>query len=117
MSVEVMNMRIKLYNQGKFWEALVAVSKYVADKAPRVVHGWSNWAYALRMQDRYSEAKEVALKALKLHPDDAALCFNLGCYCSLLGEIREASEHVKKAIALDKRYQEESVGDTDLDDP
>ena len=42
MSVEVMTMRIKLYNQGKFWEALVDVSKYVADKEPCVVHGWSN---------------------------------------------------------------------------
>ena len=87
----------------------------MAHRAPCVVHGWANWAYALRKLDRYKEAKEVALKALDLHPNDAALWFNLACYCSLLGEVQEASEHVKKAIALDKKFQEESVEDTDLD--
>jgi hypothetical protein len=65
--------------------------------------------------DKTEDAKEVALKALKRHPNNASLSFSLGCYCSLLGETKEASEHVKKAAGLDKTLPKASVDHPDLD--
>ena len=64
---------------------------------------------------KIEDAKEVASKALKWHPNNASLWFSLGCYCSLLGETKEASEHVKKAVQLDKTLQKASVDHPDLD--
>ena len=48
-------------------------------------------------------------------PKEAILWFNYACYCSLLGDVEEASEYLDKAISLDKRFEAESVSDTDLD--
>ncbi|MBT3483510.1 MAG: tetratricopeptide repeat protein [Opitutales bacterium] len=74
-----------------------------------------NYAHALKEMGKIEDAKEVASKALKRYLNNASLWFNLGCYCSLLGETKEASEHVKRAIQLDKTLQKASVEHPDLD--
>lgn len=90
MSHQVMRMCMKMYKQPESWPALEAVSKYVAELAPRKPEGWLNWANALREQDKIEDAKEVAREALDQHPNNATLRLNLGCYCSLHGEVQEA---------------------------
>ncbi|MDA7640527.1 tetratricopeptide repeat protein [Opitutaceae bacterium] len=115
MSLRVMRMRMKMYKQAEYWPELEAVSKFVAKQAPRKPEGWVNWSNALREQDKIEDAKKVALHALERHPNNARLRFSLGCYCSLLGEVQEAKEHVRKAVQLDKSLQQASVDDPDLD--
>jgi len=115
MSLAVMSFRMKMYRQAEYWPALGAVSKHIAKRAPRKPDGWINYAHTLKEMGKIENAKEVASKALKRHPNNASLWFSLGCCCSLLGETKEASDHVKKATQLDKTLQKASVDHPDLD--
>jgi tetratricopeptide (TPR) repeat protein len=110
-----MSFRMKMYRQAEYWPALEAVSKHIAKRAPRKPDGWINYAHALKELGKIEEAKEVASKALVRHPKNASLWFNLGCYFSLLGETKEASDHIKKAVGLDKTLQQASIDHSDLD--
>ncbi len=112
---EVLLMRSKLYMESQNWEVMAAVSKQLAEQLPDSPHAWTNWAYALREMNRNEEAKEVALHGLALHPQEPILWFNLACYCSLLGEFQDASDHLDSAIKLDKDFEKESVEDPDLE--
>jgi len=114
MSVEVMAFRSRMYCDAKQWELMEAVSKYVAENAPDNPQGWIMWANALRFQERYQEAKNVAFAGLDKHPEEAALWFNLACYFSLLGNQEKASENLSKATGLNKKLQQQALDDPDL---
>lgn len=111
---EVLAMRAKLYLEMKNWELLEAVSRSLTERAPESFIGWVHHAYALRELDRTREAKAVALEGVRQHPKTAVLWFNLACYCSLLNEVEDASEHLDKAIALEKSFETDAVDDPDL---
>lgn len=111
---EVLAIRSKLYLELKNWDLMEAVSKQYARQAPESQYAWINWAYALREQGRNELAKDIALEGLKIHPTESILWFNLACYCSLLGEFQDASDHLNSAIKLDKIFEKEAVDDPDL---
>ena len=112
---DVLAMRARLYLESKNWEVMEAVSKQLATQSPKLAFAWVNWAYALREMGRNEEAKQVALRGLEQHPKEATLWFNLACYCSLLGELEDASKHLNEAIRIDKDFETSSVDDPDLD--
>ena len=111
---EVLAVRVDLYSAAKNWDLMADIAKHLAEGHPHQSQWWVHWAYALREQDKIAEAKVVAVRGLELHPDEAILHFNMACYLSLLGDFDSASDHVNKAIELDKRFQEASVDDEDL---
>ncbi|EDY81702.1 tetratricopeptide repeat domain protein [Verrucomicrobiia bacterium DG1235] len=111
---DVLSMRAKLYLETNNWEVLAAVSEQLATQSPEIPHAWVHWAYALRELNRNAEAKSVALRGLKHHPQEAVLHFNLACYCSLLDQLPEASKYLDAAIKLDKTFKEEAKTDPDL---
>ncbi|MDQ8183233.1 tetratricopeptide repeat protein [Pelagicoccus sp. SDUM812005] len=111
----VLLLRSKLYLEAKNWEVMAAVSQQLAEQSPHSPHAWTNWAYALREMNRNEEAKKVALRGLVIHPQEPILWFNLACYCSLLGQFQDASDHLDSAIKLDKDFETESVDDPDLE--
>lgn len=112
---ETMTMRVRLYLESKKWLRMELTAKELAEREPENPFGWVNWAYALRERNRIRDARSVAEAGLEFVPKDAILWFNYACYCSLLGDVEEASEYLDKAISLDKRFEAESVSDTDLD--
>ena len=73
MSLAVMSFRMKMYRQAEYWPALEAVSKHIAKMAPRKPDGWINYTHALKEMGKTEDAKEVASKALKRHPNNASL--------------------------------------------
>jgi len=111
----VRSMFIRLYLEAKKWRKMAEASKALAEVSPENAFGWTNWAYALRELNQHKQAKDVATDALLQHPNEAVLWFNLACYCSLLGEVQEASNHLDKAIGLEKHFESEAVDDPDLD--
>lgn len=114
-SSEVLSMRVRLYSESKDWFEMEAISMRLVEQDPSGTFGWVNWAYALREMERAGEAKAVAIRGLELNPNEAVLWFNLACYCSLLGEVEESSNHLDKAISLEKSFEAEAVDDPDLD--
>ncbi|MBC2606605.1 TPR end-of-group domain-containing protein [Pelagicoccus albus] len=111
---DVLSLRTKLYLEMENWELLAATAKQLAQQAPQLVHAWIHWAYALREMNLNAQAKSIALDGLKQHPRNAILWFNLACYCSLLGELQDSSDHLDTAIKLDKTFEKEAVDDPDL---
>ena len=108
-------MMVKLHLETRQWKRMEVVSKSLVEIDPEDVFGWVNWAYALRELNRTLDAKSVAEKGVALHPDEAVLWFNLACYCSLIGEVEDASNHLDRAISIEKSFEAESVDDPDLD--
>lgn len=111
---DVLALRTRLYLETQNWELLAAVAQQLATQAPEFTVAWIHWAYALRELDRNDEAKTIALRGLTCHPKEAILWFNLACYCSLLGELQDASDHLDTAIKLEKTFEQEAVDDPDL---
>lgn len=110
MSLAVISFRMKMYRQAEYWPALEAVLNHIAKMAPRKPDGWINYAHALKEMGKTEDAKEVASKALAQQLNNASLWFSLGCYCSLLGETKEASKHVKKAVEQRSAYAQHNPG-------
>lgn len=111
---DVLSLRAKYYLEAKNWELMEAVSRQLVSAKPDVALGWVHLAYALRELNRNAEAKEIALKGLKHHPQAAVLWYNLACYCSLLGQFPEAAKHLQKAVSLDDSFEDEAAQDPDL---
>ena len=112
---EVRTMKIRLHLKSRQWKKMADVAKALVEHSPEIAFGWVNWAYALRELNRNKKAKEIATEGLLQHPNEAVLWFNLACYCSLLGEVEEASNHLDKAISIEKSFEAEAVDDPDLD--
>ena len=112
---ETLSLRVCLYSERKDWKRMESVSKELISLDGKSAFGWVNLAYALREMERVKEAKEVATEGLERQPKEAVLWFNLACYCSLLGEVEEASTHLDRAIELEKSFEASAVDDPDLE--
>lgn len=106
---------IDLHMEGKQWDAVVKLAEQVAPATPKDEQAWIAWAYALRELQRIKEAKAVLLTAEKEHGHNSAILhYNLACYACLLSYMAEANKRLKKAIKLDKRFEDEWADDPDL---
>ncbi len=113
--IDYLSLNVRLCLESRKWKRMIKFARKIAQLDPENAFGWVNWAYALRELEQTPEAKSVALDALKIHPKEAVLWFNLACYCSLLGEVEDASQHLDQAVALEKSFEAEAVDDPDLD--
>lgn len=75
--------------------------------------GGVHTAVALYRLGRTKEAKVMALALAPRFPKDRSIPYNLACYCAQLGELEEAQEWFKAAMAL----EEEIVKRMGIDDP
>jgi Tfp pilus assembly protein PilF len=73
------------------------------------------WAYGVRRAHSLDAAEKILLQAASLHPADATIQFNLGCYACQLGRPEEARRRVERAIALDEKFRELAASDPDLE--
>lgn len=112
---EYLSLRIRLYLGTKKWNRMELAAKRLSELEPENPYGWVNWAYALRERNQVKEAMCVAEAGLEFVPEEAVLWFNFACYCSLLGEVEDASLHLDEAVRLDKAFEAEAVNDPDLD--
>lgn len=115
LSVEVLLFRSRLYNAAEQWELMEAVSKQVANTAPANPQGWIQWGNALRFQGRFEDARQVALKALKRHPEESHIWYNLACFLCLMGDLEESGSVLKKALKMNPKLREAALDDPDLE--
>jgi tetratricopeptide (TPR) repeat protein len=114
-SMEVQRVRIDLCMEAKQWSEVVDIAGQIAEALSEEEQVWISWAYALRELQRVKEAEEVLLKAEKVYGHKSAIVhYNLACYACLLGYLEEAGKRLKRAIKLDKRFEDECDKDPDL---
>jgi tetratricopeptide (TPR) repeat protein len=114
-SMEVQRVRIDLCMEAKQWSEVVDIAGQIAEALSEEEQVWISWAYALRELQRVKEAEEVLLRAEKVYGHKSAIVhYNLACYACLLGYLEEAGKRLKRAIKLDKRFEDECDKDPDL---
>ena len=84
----------------------------------RFPRGRVNKAFSMRRANDggIEKAKPVLLEAAKLFPDDGMIQYNLACYCSKLGQLDAAQEHLHKSYELGdaKQIKLMALDDEDL---
>jgi predicted Zn-dependent protease len=100
----VLCVRYQIFAKEKNWDAAVDVATDVMKVLPKDPFAWINLAYATRRKTGGSipEAKKILLEAQPKFPKDYLFPYNLACYCSQLGELKQAEQWLKKAAAIDK---------------
>lgn len=77
------------------------------DDAPRDAAAWTALGYVLLEQDIYEEAEDALMSALKIERKWPAVHHGLGLSkMKFKGARREARDHFRDAIALDRDYEE-----------
>jgi tetratricopeptide (TPR) repeat protein len=97
------------------WRKLATTCGTLARRHPDDAGWWIMWAYGTRRADSLASAEKILLEAEALHPGNATIQFNLGCYACQLGNLPAAHMRVKRAVALDKQFLEMAQTDADLD--
>jgi tetratricopeptide (TPR) repeat protein len=113
-ALEVLALRVAVLQERCDWPALRALAGEFVRRAPTEAAAWVTWAYASRRAESIAVAEKILLDAERLHPNEATIQFNLGCYACQRGALAEARRRVNRAIALDKKFSESAVTDPDL---
>jgi predicted Zn-dependent protease len=111
----VLSLRYAIYAKAGRWDMAAEVAEGLAAMLPDKPDIWVNLADATRRKTGggIPEAKRILLVAQVKFPKEYRIPFNLACYCAQLGELKEAGQWLKKAMAID----EKTVQKLALDDP
>ena len=110
---DVLKLRYSVYSAAKKWDMALEIANCLHRQLPDDPYGGVHAAVALYRLGRTQEAKERSLSLAARFPKDWSVPYNLACYCAQLGEIEEAQEWFKAAMALD----ENTVKRMGIDDP
>jgi len=114
-SPEVVAVRVAIYNVTEKWNLLEVAARHMVKVSPEEPGWWIQWAYGMRRCRSIEDANQILLDAEKLHPKDATIQFNLGCYACQQGDMEEAKRRVAAAINLDSQYRFMALDDPDLE--
>jgi tetratricopeptide (TPR) repeat protein len=107
--------RFVIYSEMKKWTHAEIAARHLVKLSPEDPGWWVNWAYATRRCRSIDAAKQILVDAEKLHPKDAMIQFNLGCYACQLGDLEEAKGRITEATSLDKKFRIMALYDPDLE--
>lgn len=112
---DVLELRVLiLINEGKWREAL-AMSRRLAETAPRDEGGSVHSAYCLHKLGRTREALQTLLSGPSSLREKAIFHYNFACYSCVLGRIDAAREALLRSFQLDPHYREYARTDSDLE--
>lgn len=112
--LDVLGLRVAVLQERCDWPALRAAAAEYVRRAPTEAAAWVTWAYAARRAESLATAEKILLDAERLHPIEATIQFNLGCYACQRGALAEARRRVNRAIALDQKFAAAAATDPDL---
>ena len=104
---DVLDLRWLIYSNDEQWDACLDIASAIVKMVPDRAQGWLDKAFSLRRANDggVEKAKTVLLEAAKLFPDDSMIQYNLACYCSQLGQLDAAKEHLGKSYELGDAQQ------------
>lgn len=111
---EVLTLRLAALHEQEKWPGVSALAGRLVREQPGEPGLWITWAYATRRAESLAAAEEILREAEALHPTDATIQFNLGCYACQRGDLAAARTRVGRAIALDDKFASLAGTDPDL---
>jgi predicted Zn-dependent protease len=113
----VLSVRYEIYSKSAQWDMAVDVAGELMKMLPEEPFVWISLAYATRRKTGGSigEARKILLGAEPKFPKHYLFPYNLACYCSMLEEMEEAEQWLKKAAAMDNAaVKKMAMEDADL---
>jgi Flp pilus assembly protein TadD len=111
---EVLGARVAIYMAAKKWDMAATVANHLVKVKPENPGWWINLAYAKRGCEGIESAEAILLRARQLHHDNAMIEFNFACYASVACRFEEGKQRLKRAVELDKQFQQLAIDDEDL---
>jgi tetratricopeptide (TPR) repeat protein len=99
----LLNRGAELQTAGNYAEAEALYSRVIAI-LPDDWHAYNNLAVIEMKRERWKQAREILANALKLHPYESSLHFNMGIVLEKLGRDKEALDQMLMARDLDPMY-------------
>jgi lipopolysaccharide biosynthesis regulator YciM len=112
--MEIKALLLAILHQKRDWRRLRRLAAELVKREPTEADWWVSLAFATRRVQSIDRARRILLEAEQLHPKEAVIQFNLGCYACQLGELEEARRRVMRSIALHASFREAAVADEDL---
>jgi Tfp pilus assembly protein PilF len=113
--MEVLALHVAILHERHDWEKLRVLAETLVSRNPEYPDWWITWAYAARRSINLVAAESILRKAEQLHPTNATIQFNLGCYACQLGNLIAARARIAKAIQLDENFRAAADSDPDLE--
>ena len=111
---EILAARVAIYHGLKKWELMQQIAKRLKEFQPDNVQWTISLAYATRRAYSIDVAMEILLNAEAKFPREAAIPYNLACYCCQLGDMETAKRYLKKAFEIDLDWRKAALEDEDL---
>ena len=104
---DVLELRWLIYSNDEQWDACLDIASAIVKMVPDRAQGWLDKAFSLRRASGggVEKAKLLLDEAVKLFPTEWAVQYNLACYCSQLGQLDAAKEHLDRSYELGDAQQ------------
>ena len=100
---EVLEIRWNLSAKEKNWKNCVKTAQLLVKSAPEQPAGWIHRSFALHELNQTEEAFIQLKPAQNLFSDQWIIPYNLACYLSQLGRIKEAVQQFKSALSINSK--------------
>ncbi len=98
----------------QFDEALPQLLQ-AAEQAPENIAVWVGIGWCYKRMEQLPRAMDALLSALRQHPEEPILHYNLACYQSLAGMTDRALKSLTHAVKLDSTYRELAHEESDFE--
>jgi tetratricopeptide (TPR) repeat protein len=104
-----------VYRDREAYESAIPWFEKALQLNPGNVFATVGLGWCLKRSRRVADAASAYIAALKHHPGEALLHYNLACYLSLLGRTGESLQCLERALQLDGDYRDLLAGERDFD--
>jgi len=111
---EVIGFRVHLAMRAGKWETGAELARHLVGIDPGQAEWWINHAFCIRRAESVAHAEEILLRAIELHPNEALIHYNLGCYACVTGRLDLAKQRLASAISRDPDIRKLVSEDDDL---
>lgn len=110
----VLSVRLEIYLRQESWERVVGIAARLIQNDPLEPQWPLSYAYATRRAQTLEAAKAILLEAIRKHPGEPMIPFNLACYECQLGNLDVAKSYLKVAFAMEPKMRTTALNDPDL---
>jgi predicted Zn-dependent protease len=111
---EVLQLRLHHLMRRKSWCRALVVSRKLCRAAPHCSAGFLHAGFCLHELGKTAEAKQLLLKGPSTLRKEPIYYYNMGCYEALLGNAKDAQQHLEKSFKMDASFREIAKRDPDL---
>lgn len=111
---EVLQLRLHHLIKRQRWGKALRVSQQLCRVAPDLGTGFLHAGYCLHQLGRTEEARKLLVTGPLALLEEPIYYYNMGCYEALLGNLRDAREHLRISFRMDARFRDLAKKDPDL---